>query len=243
MKWLMLIDPAAGGSQCNNVLQAPLVLNYLFFNAVTDTGSTFSLMQQKVWQRLQRKDELLTRSAQTFMLANGQSQKTQGKILWECEMYGSKHEVTFYVMNDEDLAVPIILGLNFLKEAKVTIDFNASRISLPDTNSSHPMSFNKMHKHPAVRFYAAQGEVELMCNEKSKLIDQCVENSHAAVKVKSQLKALLFDWPSVCTTNLGRTSLIKHEIKTTDDLPIRKRPYRVSKVKNDFIEEQIKELL
>lgn len=173
---LMLLDPAAG-SQCNNVLQAPLVLNHSFFNVVIDTGSTFSLMQQKVWQRLKRKDELLTRSDQTFMLANGQSQKAQGKILWECEMYGSKHEVTFYVMNDEDLAVLIILGLNFLKEVKVTIDFNASRISLPDTNSSHPMSFNKTHEHPAIRFYAAQGEVELMCDKKSKLIDQVIKKT------------------------------------------------------------------
>lgn len=57
------------------------------------------------------------------------------------------------------------------------------------------------------------------------------------------MKALLLEWTSVCTTNLGRTSLIRHEIKTIDELPIRKRPYRVSRVKNDFIDEQIKELL
>ncbi len=239
---LMLLDPNSN-SQCNSVLQAPIVLNHSFFNAVIDTGSTFSLMQQEVWQRLKRKDENLTRSAQTFMLANGQSKKTQGKVLWECEMYGAKHEITFHVMDDKDLAVPIILGLDFLREAKITIDFNVSCISLPDTNSSHPMCFNKTHKHPAVRFYAAQGEVEGFHDKKSKLIDQVVGNSHAADKVKSQLKALLYDWPSVCTTNLGRTSLIKHEIKTTDELPLRKRPYRVSKVKNDFIEEQIEELL
>ncbi|XP_039506983.1 uncharacterized protein LOC120462416 [Pimephales promelas] len=78
---LMFIDPTFS-SQCNNVLQAPIILNHSYFNAVIDTGSTFSLLQHKVWQRLRRRDEQLTRSAQTFMLANGQSQKTQGKILW-----------------------------------------------------------------------------------------------------------------------------------------------------------------
>lgn len=88
----------------------------------------------------------MTRSAETFMLANGQSQKTQGKVLWECEIYGVKCEVTFFVMDNENLAVPVILGLDFLKEAKINIDFNVSRIYLPDANSSHPMCFNKMHE-------------------------------------------------------------------------------------------------
>ncbi len=74
---LMLLDPNSN-SQCNSVLQAPIVLNHSFFNAVIDTGSPFSLMQQEVWQRLKRKDENLTRSAQTFMLANGQSKKNSG---------------------------------------------------------------------------------------------------------------------------------------------------------------------
>ncbi|GAA6094206.1 uncharacterized protein LOC125145182 [Tachysurus ichikawai] len=147
-------------------------------------------------------------------------------------------------MDDENLAVSVILGLDFLKEAKLTIDFNASRIYLPDANSSHPMCFNKMHEHAATQFYAAQGEDAMIHEEeKLRLINQAVENSHAANEVKNQLKALMCDWPLVCTHKLGRTNLIKHEIRTIDELPLRKRPYRFSKTKNDFIEEQIKELL
>lgn len=61
-----------------------------------------------------------------------------------------KREVTFYVMDDENLAVPVILGFDFLKEAKVTINFNVSRIYLPDANSSHPVCFNIMHENADV---------------------------------------------------------------------------------------------
>ncbi len=239
----MLFDPTTD-SQYNNVLQTPIILNHTYFNAVIDTGSTFSLLQQKNWQRLRRNDEHLIKSTQTFMLANGQNQRTQGKVLWECEVYGVKLAVTFYVMNDGDLAVPVILGLDFIKEAKVTIDFSSSRIYLPDANTSHPIFFNELHENAAIQFYAAQGGVDLIHNkEDMKLIDQAVENSHASLKVMNQLKSLLYDWSSVCTHKLGRTDCIKHEIKTVDDLPLRKRPYRVSRVKNEFIEGQIKELL
>ncbi len=239
----MLFDPTID-SQNNNVLQTPIILIHTYFNTVIDTGSTFSLLQQKIWQRLRRNDEHLIKSTQTFMLANGQNQRTQGKVLWECEIYGVKFAVTFYVMNDEDLAVPVILGLDFLKEAEVTIDFNSSHVYFPDSNTSHPICFNEPHENAAIQFYAAQGGVELISNEEDlKLSDQAVKKSHASPKVKAQLKSLMCDWPSVCTHKLGRTNCIKHEIKTVDELPLRKRPYRVSRVKNDFIEEQIKELL
>lgn len=160
------------------------------------------------------------------MLTNGQSQRTQGKVRWECEIYEVKLAVTFYVMNDEDLAVPVILGLDFLKEAKVTIDFNSSRVYLPDSNSSHPICFNELPENAAIQFYAAQADVELISKtEDLKLIDQAVENSLASPKVKNQLKSLMYDWSSVCTHKLGRTNFIRHEIKTIDDLPLRKRPY------------------
>ncbi|XP_073731162.1 retrovirus-related Pol polyprotein from transposon opus [Misgurnus anguillicaudatus] len=239
---LMLMDPTPS-SHNSSVLQTSIILNQCYFNAVIDTGSTFSLLQHRVWQRLKRKDELLTKSSQTFMLANGQSQRTQGKIVWECEIYGVKRDVTFYVMDNENLAVPVILGLDFLKEAKVVIDFNSSCVYVPDASSNHPMCFSEPQEVANVKFYAAQSIGWIPKEEDHQLIEQAVENSHVPIQVKSQLKHLLCEWPTVCTHKIGRTSCIKHEIKTNDELPLRKKPYRVSRAKNDFIEEQIQELL
>ncbi|RXN19012.1 gastrula zinc finger -like protein [Labeo rohita] len=139
-------------------------------------------LSEKVWQRLRQKDEQLTKSAQMFMLANGQSQKTQGKVCWQCEIYGVKQEITFYVMEDENLAVPVILGVDFLKKAGVVIDFNASRVYLPDVNSSHPMCFNDVHEPASIPFYVAQGEGAMHNEEELKLIDQAVESSNASVQ-------------------------------------------------------------
>ncbi len=69
---LMHFDPATN-SQYNNILQTPIILNHTYFNAVIDTGSPFSLLQQKNWQGLRRNYHLI-QSTQTFMLANVQNQ-------------------------------------------------------------------------------------------------------------------------------------------------------------------------
>lgn len=78
-----------------------------------------------------------------------------------------------------------------------------------------------MPEHPAVRIYAAEGEVEgIHEKERLKLINRALENSQTTDKVKSQLKAFLYDWPSASTENLGSTCSIKDKIKTTDELPL-----------------------
>lgn len=57
------------------------------------------------------------------------------------------------------------------------------------------------------------------------------------------VRPLLQKWPTVWTDSTGATDVIKHKILTTDELPVRKRAYRVSPQKQAVIEEQIKKML
>lgn len=50
-------------------------------------------------------------------------------------------------------------------------------------------------------------------------------------------------WPAVWTESAGATEVIKHQIITTDELPVRKRAYRVSPQKQAVIKEQVKQML
>lgn len=62
--------------------------------------------------------------------------------------------------------------------------------------------------------------------------------------LKIQLKpTLMLEWPTVCTHDIGHTNLVKHCIITTDEMPVRKRAYKVSKNKQNFIDAEVEELL
>lgn len=60
---------------------------------------------------------------------------------------------------------------------------------------------------------------------------------------KRQLEGLLLNWPTVCTDDLGQTSVIKHQIMTSDSIPVRKIPYPVPINKQKFINEEIESML
>lgn len=66
------------------------------------------------------------------------------KVDWNCEVQGQKMNVTFYVMQDSDLTVPIILGIDFLLKSKMLLDFNQAQFQLSST-SPEPKIFPFMH--------------------------------------------------------------------------------------------------
>lgn len=57
------------------------------------------------------------------------------------------------------------------------------------------------------------------------------------------VRPLLQKWPAVWTEATGVTKVIRHKIITTDEVPVRRRAYRVSPGKQAVIEEQVKNML
>lgn len=50
-------------------------------------------------------------------------------------------------------------------------------------------------------------------------------------------------WPTVCTHEIGHSKIVRHRIIITDEIPVRKRAYRVSVSRQQFIDNEIQELL
>ncbi|MGH0190459.1 UNVERIFIED_CONTAM: hypothetical protein FKN15_046637 [Acipenser sinensis] len=74
-------------------------------------------------------------------------------------------------------------------------------------------------------------------------IQAVVEKAETSVSGKQQLSTLLHHWPRVCTGHLGLTNIVTHKIITNDNVPVRKKIFRVSPLKRTFIEEHVHDML
>lgn len=65
-----------------NMISLPILLRNRYLQAVIDTGSTLSLIQESCWRQLKHHEVWKSSNGQTFLLANGQSQIALGKSDW-----------------------------------------------------------------------------------------------------------------------------------------------------------------
>ncbi len=75
------------------------------------------------------------------------------------------------------------------------------------------------------------------------LIEKAVNNAHLPSDGKRLLQEILEGNTQVCTLRLGRTDVLKHCIYTSQQVPIKQRPYRMSPVKQALVKEQLEEML
>lgn len=178
-------------------------------------------------------------------MANGQRQTARGKVKWKCEVQGQSVDRTLFVMQDSDLPVPIILGMDFLLKTGMVLDFQKAQYSLPIAEGAMKANyFPFLHHdiHPTMHFYLAIASPT--CSDETRQnIHQLALAANTDQRIRTELESLMLNWPTVCIQEISRTNLVKHRIITTDEIPVRRRAYKVSIEKQQFIEAQIQDLL
>lgn len=222
----------------------PIILQDRYCSAMIDTGSTLSLIQKSTWEQISKNEPYQPRGGQAFLLANGQQQTAIGRVTWKCEIQGCKMELTLYIMNDTDLTVPIILGMDLLMGSGLTLDFQRSKYIIPASEGRTEEAFPFLPHGPqaTVNFYIAL-PIPLTSSETHLSIQKLVQQANTSFQFKTQLEKLMLQWPAICTHEIGHSNLVKHQILTTDEVPVRKRPYKVSVDKQQFIKFEINNLL
>lgn len=85
-------------------LSLPITINDYRCQAVMDTESIDSLIQESYWKKLKSSTETWQSSrGQTFSLANGHVQTALGKVVWNCTLHGHQYPFRAFVMKDQDL--------------------------------------------------------------------------------------------------------------------------------------------
>ncbi len=132
-----------------------------------------------------------------------------------------------YIMSDEHLAFPLILGLDFLRQTRVQLNVATMSYELKVKGQVrvYPFLQQPQWKQPCVLkkvqltslFMAVPtekgGELEIMAS---------VTNVKDIIaRHPPEIQPLLKKWATVCSGSLGKTNQATHRIITTDDIPIR----------------------
>ena len=80
----------------------------------TYTGSTYTLMQESLWEQIARKN-------QAFIMADGQESKAVGKFPLVLKLHDVSYKLDVYVLKDDGLYMPLLLGLDFLISSKISL--------------------------------------------------------------------------------------------------------------------------
>lgn len=184
------------------------------------------------------------------MLADGKAQTSEGRVHITYEWHGTMWTVDTYVMADQQLAFPVILGLDFLSQTGVRLPVgeHSYELCINGRNTVFPFLCQPLgeqlwsqQEEQVINVFMVlpleSGVAESVTVVESSLKDDLIQ------RYPQVIQQLLHALPSVCSNKLGKTNLTTHQIITTDDLPVRCKANRVSPLKKDIIREDIERML
>ncbi len=122
----------------NNLVQSdlktvtiPIILQGRYFKAMLIPAAPCHLSRNLVGSSYAKKSNSSQVKDSRFCLPMDSDKTAIGKVEWGCEIQGQHMELTLFILNDTDLTVPIILGMDFLLTSGIKLDFQKAQHSLP----------------------------------------------------------------------------------------------------------------
>ena len=220
-----------------SLLFVPIATRDVGFDAVMDTGCSYTLMRRSDWQRICRAGEQLVKCEdRKFVLADGKQHQAVGKVKLIYDWHGQMWSVVTYVLND--LTFPLMLGLDFCLKTKTVINFGDKTYGVwsPGGYTHYPFTPRAPSTLSAVHLYLAIPVTQTVGEPGGSPLPRFPN-------VPPEVECLFQKWPSVCSGQLGKTNVITHKVHTVDEMPVRCRAYRVSPFKRQIIVDEVQKML
>ncbi|KAL2083767.1 hypothetical protein ACEWY4_021540 [Coilia grayii] len=241
------------GKKEHGLLLVPINIRGKHGEAVVDTGSTFTLMKNSLWQQVALAEEAFhPAERQRFVMADGTIHQALGKKTICFDWHGSPWPVEVHVMEDRHLAFPVILGLDFLSRTGAILNLAKNSYGvktdkgyiyhafLPPQNQTTGWNETRLTSQHHVHLYYALPPGGLPPCWVSAMTDP---GPSPDTDYPEGLQQLMRDWPAVTSGNLGKTSVERHAIFLQDEVPVRSKAYRVSPLKKNIIVEHVEKML
>ena len=229
------------------ILVVPIEVRGLKGEAIFDTGCTYSLMTQQLWKQIVRERETLEPcSNQSFVLADGKVHAPLGKAKLTYVWHDTCWSLETYIMDDKNLAFALILGLDFLTKTHTHLHLGENEYGVRDVVHNRYQYFPFLpHNKETLTWKKANTGLYMAVSIQRPVMPESQGSSHERDErnLPAEMLPLARKWATVCSSQLGRTTLEEHRIPTTDQMPVRSPAYRVSPFKKDIIQEHIRKML
>src|SRR6266498_2730975 len=213
-------------------------------DVIIDTGASTNIITKTLLDKLNIKIE--ESSNKIFTSANGKDIIALGKVKLNFEIQEKKLPIKLQII--ESKKEKVLIGMKWLKRMKVEINLENDTVKIVRRKIpiEIPISCKrtrKRHENPATYL------VNLLFDKPQKKIkkEEIVIGKDLTKKEQQQLNELLKEFGNIISTDekpkLGRTGIIKHEVKVTGN-PIKSRPYLVKDNKREkWMKEKIERML
>lgn len=215
----------------------PFILKVNFchkaIDAALDTGASLSAVRTNmISDVLQHSQKVQPWTFPPIQLANSAVCTPTGIVWLNIGLQGKNFYHRFVII--PDLSSPLILGMDFMLRASVSIHIPSRTVTLGEPTPQEVWG----------EWLEAPELGSLMFLDVSQFaLDEKVEMACLKTEQKEDLRDLLKDFWSLFDGHLGHTSLGEHEINTGDAKPVHLPPYRSSPAKKQIIEDQIQMML
>lgn len=246
-------------------LVVPISIGSWSGKAIVDTGASYTLIHENLMEQIANPLHLQPWSCGPLYLANGKAEGPLGWININVHLHKKSITVPAVVLPSQALAYAIILGLDFIFFSGLQINVSEQKYYFQsDPSEEHPFqpgnASEPLVNSPPMKEKkrTSKGKLNLTLLsavpppltmlqtdsvDDATLIRDAVSKAHLPMGGKQQLLQILESNPQVCTHQTGRTDVLQHYIYTTCQVPIKQRPYRLSPVKQQAMEEQLEVML
>eukprot|EP00834_Sanchytrium_tribonematis_P008033 NODE_837_length_3597_cov_0.278445.p2 type:complete len:269 gc:universal NODE_837_length_3597_cov_0.278445:2551-3357(+) len=207
-----------------------VLINGILFNGMIDTGSSITLVNDKVVKDC---NLALKNTSRTFTTASIPCQ-IEKETMVEIQMGVNNFELPVCVWDNKKY--DLLIGLDFLKNVD-SIDIKEMKLHIE--NREVPIQTNISTENICV---VADMDIDEDFITSSEVIQPVNWDEVVIGGSQESVKQILLSYPKCYSGKLGCTIPIYPELQTTG-IPRRSRPYRASQAQRQFIDDEIQYML